>query len=365
MPQSRHSSWLIAGFLFAIACVLGLLVLLATGLDTGFAGFAIGLLMAVVPVPFYVALALWIDRFEPEPPFVLGVAFLWGASIATFFAMIFNTVHEGLLTALAGPQSASMLTTVLSAPIVEEVAKGSALLLLFVWKRDEFDDVTDGIIYATMVGLGFAMTENIQYYGRALATQGGGTAATVFFLRGILGPFAHPLYTSMTGIGFGFARESNRKQVKVLAPIAGLLAAILFHGIWNLSASYGAVFFAAYFLVMVPAVIGVLLIAIFSLRREARMIRAQLEQVVAWGVLSAEDVNIVTSVPRRLQASSNALFRGGYRQWVERRRFHALATELAFHSWRASRALQDDVSATHAQLIDQVRASRARLGLAT
>lgn len=365
MPQSRHSSWLLAGFLLAIACILGLLVLLATGLETGLGGFAVGLLMAVVPVPFYVALALWIDRFEPEPPWVLGVAFLWGASIATFFAMIFNTVHEGLLTAVAGPKNASMLATVLSAPLVEEIAKGTALLLLFVWKRDEFDDVTDGIIYATMVGLGFAMTENIQYYGRALATQGGGGAAAVFFLRGVLGPFAHPLYTSMTGIGFGFARESDRPRTKWLAPLLGLGGAILLHGIWNLSASFGVVFFAAYFLIMVPAVIAVGVIAYFSLRREARMIRAQLAEVVATGVLSAEDVDVVTSVSRRLSASSRALFGGGYRQWIERRRFHALATELAFHSWRASRALQDDVGATHAQLVDQVRASRARLGLAT
>jgi len=296
---------------------------------------------------------------------MLGVAFLWRATIATFFAMIFNSVHEGILIAVTGAESASLLTNVLSAPLVEELAKGMALLLLFVWKRDEFDNVTDGIVYATMVGLGFAMTENVQYYGTVLAKEGGGAAAAVFFLRGILSPFAHPLYTSMTGIGFGISRESDRPWVKRLAPILGLAGAMLLHSIWNLSASLGAVFFAAYFVVMVPAVIAVGLIVFYSLRREAKMIRTHLEQVVASGVLTTQDIAIVTSVRHRCAASALALRQGGVEKWRERRRFHALATELAFHSWRTSRALQDDVHATRAELVDQVRAVRARLGLAT
>ena len=56
---------------------------------------------------------------------------------------------------------------VISAPLVEESAKAIILLIFFFAKRDEFDGVVDGIVYAAMVGLGFAMTENIQYYGRA------------------------------------------------------------------------------------------------------------------------------------------------------------------------------------------------------
>jgi len=65
--MTRHSTWLLNGFLLALACILGGLVLLATGIGTGLTGFGIGFLMAVVPVPFYIALALWNDRFEPEP----------------------------------------------------------------------------------------------------------------------------------------------------------------------------------------------------------------------------------------------------------------------------------------------------------
>jgi RsiW-degrading membrane proteinase PrsW (M82 family) len=362
MRRTSQSTWIIAGLILAIALVLGPIALVVIGLGTGLEGFITGFLMAVLPVPFYVAFALWIDRFEPEPPWLLVLGFVWGAGIATFFSLALNILNEGLFTAVLDAASASMLTTVVSAPFVEELAKGAALFLLFLWKRDHFDNVTDGIVYASMVGLGFAMTENVQYYGQAVA-QGGGGALFVFVLRGIMGPFSHPLFTCMTGVGLGLSRESDKPLVKWLAPPLGMVLAILLHATWNLSASYGLAFFAAYFMIMIPAFIGVGVIAILSLRREANIIRAHLENVVADGVLSRDDVIVVTSVWRRLGASTSALFEHGFGRWRARRRFHALASELAFHSWRMTRDGGEDAHLVRAQLVDAVRAVRARLGL--
>ena len=362
MRRTSRSTWIVAGVILAAALVLGPLSLLAIGLGVG-EGFFVGLLMAALPVPFYVAFALWVDRFEAEPPWLLVLAFIWGGAIAVFFSLLFNVVHEGLVTQLAGAASASTLTAVLAAPFIEELTKGAALFLLFLWKRDHFDNVTDGIVYASMVGLGFATTENVQYYGEALAKEGGAGAAVVFFLRGVLSPFSHPLFTSMTGIGLGLARETRRTWVKWIAPPLGLAGAMALHSLWNLSASQGPVFFAAYFVVMVPAFVAVIVIAIFSLRREARMIRAHLENVVAEGLLSRDDLVVLSSVTRRIGASGQALLTRGFGQWRARRRFHALATELAFHAWRSSREATADADAIHAELRDAVRAARARLGL--
>lgn len=362
MRRTTRSTWIVAGLILAVALVLGPVALAVIGFEIGVNGFLAGFLMAALPVPFYVAFAVWIDRFEPEPSWVLLLAFVWGAAIAAFFSLVLNVLNEGIFTALAGAASASTLTAVLSAPLVEELTKGAALLLLFLWKRDHFDNVTDGIVYASMVGLGFAMTENVQYYGRALA-EGGAGAAAVFVLRGVMGPFAHPLFTSMTGIGLGAARESDRTWVKWLAPPAGLAMAMLLHGLWNLSASYGLAFFAAYLFVMIPAFLAVAVVAIFSLRREANIIRAHLESVVAEGVLSRDDVIVVTSVSRRIGATTRALLEHGFGQWRARRRFHALATELAFHSWRSSREIDGDAQGVRAQLAEAIRAVRARLGL--
>lgn len=361
--KTKRSTWVVAGVVLALAVILGFIALAVIGFEIGMNGFLAGFLMAVVPVPFYVAFALWIDRFEPEPAWLLALAFIWGAAIAVFFSLLFNVVNEGIFTAVAGAAAASTLTAVVSAPFVEELTKGAALLLLFLWKRDEFDNVTDGIVYATMVGLGFAMTENVQYYGRAVAQSGGGGAMAVFILRGLMGPFAHPLFTSMTGIGFGASRESDKKWVKWTAPFLGIAMAMLLHGLWNLSASFGIAFFAAYFFIMVPAVIGVGTIALFSLRREANIIRSHLVNVVAEGVLSRDDVIEVTSVTKRISASTRALFEGGFGRWAARRKFHALATDLAFHSWRSSRDLEEDETLIRGGLVQEIVAIRAKLGL--
>jgi len=361
MRRTSRSTWIVAGVILAAALVLGPISLLVIGMGVG-QGFLVGALMAALPVPFYVAFALWVDRFESEPPWLLVLAFVWGAAIAVFFSLLFNIVHQGVLVQIAGAASASTLTAVIGAPFIEELTKGAALFLLFLWKRDHFDNVTDGIVYASMVGLGFAMTENVQYYGEAAAREGSFVAA-VFFLRGVLGPFAHPLFTSMTGIGLGVARESRKTWVKCLAPAAGLGAAMVLHSLWNLSASQGVAFFAAYLLVMIPAFVAVVVIAIYSLRREANLIRIHLQNVIDDGVLSHDDILVLTSVTRRLGASARALFQRGFGQWRVRRRFHALATELAFHAWRANREGTADARAIHAELCDAVRDARARLGL--
>ncbi len=360
--KTKRSTWIVAGVILALAVVLGLIALAVIGFEIGMNGFVAGFLMATVPVPFYVAFALWIDRFEPEPAWLLMLAFIWGAAIAVFFSLLFNVVNEGIFASVVGAASASTLTAVLSAPVVEELTKGAVLLLLFLWKRDEFDNVTDGIVYATMVGLGFAMTENVQYYGRAVV-EANGSAAAVFFLRGVMGPFAHPLFTSMTGIGFGASRETDKRWVKWFAPLCGIGCAMGLHSLWNLSASFGLAFFAAYFFVMLPAVIGVGTIAVFSLRREANLIRAHLAAVVSEGVLSRDDVIVVTSVTRRISAATNALLRGGIGMWIARRKFHALATELAFHSWRSSRERDLEATAIRTELVQEIIAIRARLRL--
>src|SRR5207302_7142403 len=192
-----------------------------------------------------------------------------------FVAFIFNT-SLSIIAAVAthNAQVGEAFGAVISAPIVEESSKALILLIFFLWKKDEFDGIIDGIVYAGMVGLGFAMTENILYYGRAV--QGGAGALTfLFILRGMAAPFSHPLFTSMTGIGLGWSRQSQKGFVKIAIPVLGYMLAILMHATWNGSAAFGGtgIFFAAYFLVMGPAFVITLMVIFFSLRREGRIVR--------------------------------------------------------------------------------------------
>src|SRR6185369_17813007 len=91
------------------------------------------------------------------------------ALVAVFIAFIFNTSIQIMATVATHSQRIGQnVGAVISAPIVEESSKAFILLVLFLWKRDEFDGIVDGVVYAGMVGLGFAMTENVLYYGRAL-----------------------------------------------------------------------------------------------------------------------------------------------------------------------------------------------------
>src|ERR1043165_2030575 len=125
-----------------------------------------------------------------------------------------------------------------------------------------------------MVALGFAMSENILYYGKAAAAGGGEALTATFILRGFFAPFSHPLFTSMTGIGLGLARQSTNLAIKIITPIVGLLMAIFMHSIWNGSAVLGGgvVFMLTYILVMVPAFFIMLIVISLSLRREGQVV---------------------------------------------------------------------------------------------
>ena len=225
-----------------IALLLGLIVLFLIGVETGPVAFLIGMVCAMLPVPIYLILVIWIDRYESEPLWMLATAFFWGALVAVFFAFLINTVSGAAVEIMTNDAVAGRtFGAVISAPIVEEISKAIILLIFFFWKNDEFDGVIDGIVYAAMVGLGFAMTENILYYGKAVMQGGTETLTLVLVIRGALSPFAHPMFTAMTGIGLGLARQSRNLFVKLFVPIVGILTAISMHSIWNAS----AVFFGA------------------------------------------------------------------------------------------------------------------------
>jgi hypothetical protein len=176
------------------------------------------------------------------------------------------------------------------------------------------------------------MTENIQYYGGAALEGGVGGSLVLFVLRGMLAPFSHPLFTSMTGIGLGLASGTKSRAVKISAPLGGLALAMFLHSLWNFSASMGAApYFIVYFLIMVPMFVAVLVSIYFALRREGRIVREQLRRDLDGGRLTQSELELLSSVRGRMGASFRALTKGGYRSWRTRRQFNRVASELAFH----------------------------------
>ena len=325
-----------------IALLLGLIVLLLIGVETGPIALLIGLVSATLPVPLYLMLVLWIDRYEAEPFWMLATAFFWGALVAVFFAYLINTASGLIVTVLTNDvRAGAAFGAVISAPIVEECSKALIIFIFFFFKKDEFDGVIDGIVYAAMVGLGFAMTENIQYYGRAVLQAGGGGLTLVFIIRGALAPFSHPMFTSLTGIGLGLARQSRNTIVKIITPIFGLLAAISMHSIWNGSAViFGpGGFILAYILIMVPAFFIMFVVIALALRREGQIVREFLTPDFQAGLINQQEYKQLGSIFGRMGASYNALSRGGFRGWQACRQLNQTASELAFHRSRLARGI--------------------------
>jgi RsiW-degrading membrane proteinase PrsW (M82 family) len=273
---------------------------------------------------------------------MLATAFFWGALVAVFFAFLINTASRDVVHLLThSARAGRTFGAVISAPIVEESAKALILFIFYFWKKDEFDGVIDGIVYAAMAGLGFAMTENIQYYGNAVMEHGGGGLTFVFILRGALAPFSHPMFTSLTGIGLGLARQSRNTAVKWIAPIMGLLAAIAMHSIWNGSGVLfgGIVWVLTYIVIMIPAFFLILVVIILALRREGQIVREHLVADYQGGLLTQQEYDQLCTIRGRMGSTFNAFSRGGISQWQAARQLNQIASELAFHRSRIARGI--------------------------
>jgi RsiW-degrading membrane proteinase PrsW (M82 family) len=335
-----------------------LIVLAVAGLETGPVAFVLALVLATLPVPLYLALVLWIDKYEPEPFHMVGITFAWGATIAALAAIVINTVGEVVVSDQFGAEAAELYGYSISAPIVEEGVKGLVLFGLFWFYRREFNGVIDGIVYASLVGLGFAMTENVLYYGRGAAEEGIVGAVATFVVRGLMSPFAHPVFTAMTGIGLGIAATTSSRTVRIAAPIGGLLLAMILHSIWNTSAGAG-LFFAAYVLIMVPIFVLLGIVIAVALRREGKVIEQQLT-----GLLPPGEVRALSSLRERREWRREAARRGG----DERKRamvdLQRTAAELAFQRHQVQRGAVPDDRLTRAResaLLSRLGARRREL----
>jgi RsiW-degrading membrane proteinase PrsW (M82 family) len=321
---------LVAG-LVLLMLLAGFLVLVIAGLETGAPAFGLALCLAVAPVPFYIALVLWIDRFEPEPIRMIALTFAWGATIAAFGAIVINTLGEAIVSNQLGSSAAELYGYSISAPIVEEGLKGLVLFGLFWFYRREFNGVIDGIVYAALVGLGFAMTENVLYYGRGAVEEGVVGAVSTFVVRGLMSPFAHPIFTAMTGIGLGIAATTRSPTVRSIAPLAGLGAAMLLHSLWNTSTGAG-LFAGVYVLIMVPIFVLLVLVIVFALRREGRVIAQQLS-----GTLPPNEVAALSSLRERREWRREAARRGGKPAKAAMTDLQRTAAELAFQREQVAR----------------------------
>ena len=344
------------GALIALLALSGLVILALVREQTGTDGFLVGIVLAVLPVPLLIAAFRWLDRVEPGPWRNQLFSFPWGACAAALIAIVANSfATRWIATATADPTNADTLGATVIAPVVEESAKAAAVLLVFLFRRRDFTGLVDGVVIAGVTATGFAFTENILYLGNAFGTDqltgdrgiASVTAAT-FFVRVVMSPFAHPLFTVLTGIGFGVsALCADRQRVRrVLLPLTGLLLAMSMHAVWNGSSSLGEYgFFAVYAAFMVPAFGLLTWLAVWTRQRELRTVREELPAYAVAGWLTPAEPFVLGSMRARGIAREYARHHCGRSAARAVAEYEARATSLAFlrHRGRTGRAGPDFV----------------------
>ncbi|WP_340155631.1 PrsW family glutamic-type intramembrane protease [uncultured Winogradskyella sp.] len=180
------------------------------------------LLLAIAPV-FAILLYIYVqDKHEKEPRGLLISSFLLGAvvSILIVFVLYFFTGRFIPITDEFSVWQQFIQAFVVVA-LSEEFSK-YVIVKYFAQPKKAFNEPYDGIIYAVMVSMGFACTENLMY-----VIDGGYQTALV---RAFTAVPAHATFGVLMGYYMGKAKFSNNRLVLNLT---GLLLATIFHGAYD------------------------------------------------------------------------------------------------------------------------------------
>ncbi|MDQ2652705.1 MAG: PrsW family intramembrane metalloprotease [Chloroflexota bacterium] len=340
----------VAGLLVFAATAAVVLVIAVTVPDP--AGLLLSVIASSIPAAFYAGVILRLDRYESEPTRVVAACFAWGAIGAILLSIIASLIFEDVVADLIGPEFAPGLTIVFGAPLIEETAKGIALLAVLLIARDEFDSTLDGLVYGALVGAGFAMTENILYFGQTYLEGGLGPFGTLVVARAVFGGLAHPAYTAVTGAALGWARSQyGRGWRRFVVPVLGWAGAVALHMAWNggltLTENWlgdpGILELVAVqaMIVLVPAVLVLYVVARLSHRHELEILRRELRPEVEQGTISESEYRLITDDARRKETLAIAKSRGGRALRGQQLAFFHTAGDLAFRRHHRQRGDAD------------------------
>ncbi|MCL2515360.1 MAG: PrsW family intramembrane metalloprotease [Microbacteriaceae bacterium] len=330
--RPRQSAGMVVGVTAGIAVgVMAIIWVVAYLVGVlGVTGTVISGVVALMPLVAVLAVVRWVDRWEPEPFPLRVFSFLWGGGVSIVAALVVDDTLNRFGHEIGVTRDTFFAITVQS-PVVEEVAKGVGVLIVFLIAQRTFDGPVDGVVYAATIAAGFAFVENIQYFGLALWNGGEADLAYTFYVRGILSPFAHLTFTSCTGIALGLAASGPRSVGRtILYFLGGLAVAILLHAGFNLGSSLnenGAFFF--YLVVELPIFVVMAWFVLLARRRDAQLTYRALGLYARAGWLTAAEVDMLGTSAGRRQARHWARAHGP-RASRAVRRFIRDATVLAY-----------------------------------
>jgi RsiW-degrading membrane proteinase PrsW (M82 family) len=361
IPQrmGMRTRWLIAGVGIAILTISTIITIALNGLiglaaleRNGLSSVLAALTIPLVPAIGISLLVNFIDRYEREPWFLRLAAFLWGAIIAIPPALLIEQNFDAVMQNVLGPDASSFVRAAfqgLNAGITEETVKGLGLLLLFLVLRDEFDNVTDGIVYGALIGAGFAMVENFVYF----ATNSKDFLLFLIVGRIVLGWLSHSTFTACFGAALGYVRHTRVRWRQIVVPLLGYLCAVGLHSVFDFVDFFAnAVALAspnnpAVNLFSLIAIIGdyvppfiaqvvLLYILIRSLAHESAVIREFLAPEVSNGVVRVDEYALLQNSFQRTKKERQVLFHYGIKQWLLVKALYQTEIGLAFRKWHVS-----------------------------
>lgn len=297
-------------------------------------------LLAVVPSLVYLFVLNLIDRYEKEPWTILLACIGAGAMVApaiSVVALVLLGRPASLPPAFApGPRADALVG------IVEELAVGAVLLVITRTVRGEFDDVLDGVIYGSAVGAGFGAAESFLWALGDTNTLGASAVAHL-----VIAGLNHAFYGAVIGAVLGWAQDAPGAR-RWVAVALGVVTAAWLHALHDTlpvilarlldrpdAASGTATRLVAEAVNWLGILVLVAIVA-FAWRREARILRTQLQDEVAAGVVSAEDYATITSFGARLRRQGVLLRSEGLGPVRRLRSRYAAEGELAFHKWKTA-----------------------------
>jgi RsiW-degrading membrane proteinase PrsW (M82 family) len=362
LPQRMGlgTRWLIAGIGIAILAVSAMITIIlnsTVGLSAlsqnGAASIIAALTIPLIPALGIGLLVNFMDRYEREPWFLRLSAFLWGAMIAIPPALFIEQNIDTFIQTTFDPNNTNDIMRILleglNAGVTEETIKGLGLLLLFFILRDEFDNVTDGIVYGALIGAGFAMVENFNYF--ALNSKN----FLVFLIVGriVLGWLGHSTFIACFGAALGYVRHTEVRWKQIVIPLAGFLIAVSLHSFFDFvdfqasavirtsSENPSVVNFALFAIIAnyIPpflAQIGLLYILMRSLAHEAAVIREFLAVEVSTGVVQVREYALLQNSFQRTREERRVLRTYGVKQWLRVKTLYQTEIGLAFRKWHVS-----------------------------
>lgn len=362
LPQRMGSRtrWLIAGIGITILVISAMVTIILNSVigisaleQNGITTILTALTIPLIPAVGIFLLVNFMDRFEREPWFLRLSAFLWGAIIAIPPALFIETQVDTLLSSWLANNAHNLfihaLYKGLNAGITEETFKGLGLILLLIILRDEFDNVTDGIVYGALIGAGFAMVENFGYF----ASNGQNFLVFLIVGRIILGWLGHSTFIACFGAALGYIRHIRSRWKQLIIPLIGYLLAVGLHSFFDFvdfqaseimrtapanspSIDYALLAIIGNYIPPFLAQMGLLYVLIKSLAHEAAVIREFLAVEVSNGIVTVDEYALLQNSFQRTKRERQVWRKRGLRQWLRVKALYQTEIGLAFRKWHVN-----------------------------